>query len=149
MNLKDIGGVILFGSISIHILVCTYIATTSSRTGEYFDTVRPEITTAWEILCRCLIFYSEAFYLIVMTITTVGYGVPFADGFNDYEKQYIMLVMFFGLAIFSAVKDQVFNYRVTLTVEMMLQDETENLEALLYKVSRIFQNKERFKPISY
>ena len=84
------------------------------------------------VLYQCGIFYADSAYLIVMTITTVGYGVPFDDGFNDYEKRYIMLVMFFGLCIFSAVKDQVFNYRVTLTVEMMLQDEKENLEALLY-----------------
>ena len=48
---------------------------------------------------------------MVMTQTTVGYGVPYDTDLYQHEMYYIMAVQFFGLALFSTISAEVFDYK--------------------------------------
>ena len=46
---------------------------------------------------------------MIMTMTTVGYGAPPYD-LTIGEKWYLMIVMFFGLGLFTQITNEVFDY---------------------------------------
>ena len=46
---------------------------------------------------------------MIMTMTTVGYSAPPFD-LTIIEKFYLMIVMFFGLGLFTLITNEVFDY---------------------------------------
>ena len=59
--------------------------------------------------------YFESVYAMTTSITTVGYGDY--KGYNDngkgwsIEMGYLILVIIFGIILFSSVTNEIFNYR--------------------------------------
>ena len=68
--------------------------------------------------------YTESFYLMTTTITTVGYGD--FKGFHDTnghwlpEMIYLYCIMLFGINLFSMVTREIFVYKKLKTVAQMV-----------------------------
>ena len=90
------------------------------------------------MLKACFFHWIDAVYFTVMTMTTVGYGVPYS--LEVHEMWYMMVVQFFGLAIFSSITNEVFDFKKIQTVEHMVIHEKEELEQMLFYISRMLDN---------
>ena len=53
---------------------------------------------------------------------------------------YAMITMFVGLAIFSTITNEVFDFRVQKTVESMVENESDIVENALFITSRFFDS---------
>ena len=88
----------------------------------------------------CNNHYIEAFYFVVMTQTTVGYGIIYSQ-LTVGEMFYMMWVQFFGLALFSTITSEVFDYKTEVSVDKMIEKQSGEMEDLLFKLSRQFDVK--------
>ena len=92
LNIRTIMWVALRFTIFTHIMICVWVAVTSNR----FEEAEVEsILTDYEpneILVICLNYYVETMYFVVMTQTTVGYGVPYSYELNITEMVFIMIM---------------------------------------------------------
>lgn len=79
-------------------------------------------------------------YFVVMTQTTVGYGVPYSHQLNVTEMIFIMILQFSGIAMFSTIVNEVFSFKSEAKVEDMVKREKTELENLLFKLSTTFDN---------
>ena len=74
--------------------------------------------------------FIDSLYFMTTTMTTVGYG----DKKGESEKERILLciIMFFGLAMFTLISNQVLSLKKTLRVEDLVKDNNENIIDYLY-----------------
>ena len=111
LNIRTIMWVALRFIIFTHIMVCVWVAVTNKRFHE--SEIDRMITSyePYEILEICLNWYVETMYFVVMTQTTVGYGVPYSYELDITEMIFIMILQFSGIALFSTIVNEVFAYR--------------------------------------
>ena len=74
-----------------HFIVCVWILVTNERFAEgaeeQFELLEPN-----QIFRLTFDYYVETLYFVVMTQTTVGYGVPYSFTLNNLEMIFIMII---------------------------------------------------------
>ena len=68
------------------------------------------------------------------TMTTVGYGDN--KGMNQSERFFLSIIMFFGLAMFTIIVNQVMSLRKVLKVEDLVTPSNENIVDYIYNLSK-------------
>ena len=91
--------------------------------------------------------YVNSFYLMVTTISSVGYG---HDNFKAYpensdhwliEMSFMIFVIIFGMNLFSLVTNEIFVYKSMKTVNQIVMEKVKDMELYLYSISGVRKNK--------
>ena len=89
------------------------------------------------------ILYVNSFYLMVTTISSVGYG---HDNFKAYpensdswliEMSFMIFVIMFGMNLFSLVTNEIFTYKSMMTVKQIVMEKVKDMELYLYRISMV------------
>ena len=91
VNIKHIMWVAIRAYLATHILACIFLIVDRERFDEEHDLFDITAQTPREILEHSFEAYVDAFYFMVMTQTTVGYGSLYSD-LKKKEMFYIMAV---------------------------------------------------------
>ena len=102
-----------------HFIVCVWILVTNERIEEGASE-RLELLEPNQIYWICFDYYVVSLYFVVMTQTTVGYGVPYSYTLNNLEMIFIMIIQFSGIGLFSVIVNEVFSYKSETKVEDMV-----------------------------
>ena len=77
--------------------------------------------------------FVDSVYLMCTTMTTVGYGDN--SGSTIKERFFLSIIMFFGLAMFTIISNQVMSQRKQEKVEDLVRDSNINIVNYLYDLS--------------
>ena len=68
-------------------------------------------------------------------MTTIGYGDTDNKGKESQERLFLMVAIFVGIAMFTIITDQVKTYRIEVTVEHLVVQNTEAIHVFLNQLS--------------
>ena len=121
VNLRICTWVLVKGLLASHILACIFVIVSNEKLEKDFEDQHQddEINRA-SILKFVFESYVDTIYFMIMTMSTVGYGVPYA--LSRGQKELMMIVEFFGIALFTTVTNEVFNYRTSVNVDTLVKN---------------------------
>ena len=77
--------------------------------------------------------FLNSIYFMTTTMTTVGFGDN--KGMNESERIFLSIIMFFGLAMFTIIVNQVMSIRKVLKVEDLVAASNDNIIDYIYNLS--------------
>ena len=145
-NAKNIGINILTAILILHFSASLWLIV--HREAKYAETMhilieqvkKRVLTQGYENdLMRNLIESSEveflnSIYFMTTTMTTVGFGDN--KGMNESERIFLSIIMFFGLAMFTIIVNQVMSIRKVLKVEDLVAASNDNIIDYIYNLSK-------------
>lgn len=116
-NIESWTLIILQFLLFIHYFACAHVFIYSEKQHAGYTAVEFSGDNLYTI-------YVDSFYLITTTITTVGYGD--FKGYYDNEGEwliemiFLMVVMLVGIMVFSTVTNEIFQYKVVLSMSKIV-----------------------------
>lgn len=118
----------------VHFLTCAWLLVKNFKRVELDD--QTEFFTDYESKTS---MYVDSVYMIVSTISTVGYGdfKAFVDTEGGWTAEMIFLIfgIVIGILLFASVTNEIFSYRKLLTVQQLVEKHVTEVEIYLYEIS--------------
>lgn len=122
--------------LSVHFLACGWLLFKNYRR---FETDLDNYTEFFTDYSSRSSMYVDSFYMVVSTISTVGYGdfKAFVDTEGRWTGEMIFLIFgtVIGILLFSSVTNEIFSYRKLLTVSELVKQHVTEVEIYLYEIS--------------